>query len=296
MPRIGLDEERETFVNENGWRPWWSVAGNVSIRASFLLRSVLLLFVCALCCSLAPLSLAATVASVIDGDTIRLSDGKIVRYLGVNTPERGQPFYEEARRFNEQLVGGKLIRLETRERERDKYGRELAYVFVDEVLVNAQIVAEGWGYVFILDPLPQTDEWLHLQKNAQDRRKGMWRDGVQGPLKITTVRANAPGEDQRNPNGEYVRLCNVSDKPVVLQGFTVQDAARHRFVFPEGTLQPGFTTLLVSGAGKNMKRRGQLVFYWGAGPIWNNNGDTASVFDPAGKRVDVFRILPAKKR
>lgn len=239
---------------------------------------------------------AATVTTVIDGDTIRLEDGRTVRYLGVNTPEYGQPFYEEAKRFNEQLVAAKSIRLETHGKERDRYGRVLAYVFVDNVLINAQIVAEGWGHVFLLQSLSKVNEWLPLQKNAQEQRKGMWRDGMRGPLKITTVHANAKGNDRRNPNGEYLRLCNVSDQSVALQGFVVQDAARHRFTFPSGTLAPGATALLVSGSGKNAVRRDQLVFYWGSGPIWNNDGDLASLFDPNGALVDTFRVLgPGRK-
>src|SRR5712691_3336746 len=55
---------------------------------------------------------ASTVAAVIDGDTIMLTDGTRVRYLGVNTPEHGQPFYEEAKRYNERLVLHKEVRLE----------------------------------------------------------------------------------------------------------------------------------------------------------------------------------------
>ncbi|MGE0679913.1 MAG: lamin tail domain-containing protein [Candidatus Binatia bacterium] len=239
---------------------------------------------------------AATVAAVVDGDTIRLEDGRTVRYLGVNTPEYGQPLYEEAKRFNERLVAGKSIRLETDRRERDRYGRELAYVFVDDVPINSQIVAEGWGHVFLLQSLSRASEWLRLQKNAQDQRKGIWRDGLRGPLKITTVHANAKGDDRRNPNGEYLRLCNVSDKLVALQGFAVQDAAQHRFVFPSGTLDPGATVLLVSGPGKNEARRGQLVFYWGSGPIWNNDGDIASLFDPSGDLIDTFRVLGAVRQ
>jgi len=234
---------------------------------------------------------AATVASVIDGDTIALSDGTKVRYLGVNTPERGQPFYEEAKRFNEQLVQGRAVRLETKGQAPDAYGRRLAYVSVGDVLVNARLIAEGLGHLFVIGSLGRYDEWLQLQKDAQAQRKGMWRPGgVSGPLRITTVHADAEGDDRRNPNGEYVRICNVSDKPVTLEGFSIQDAARHRYVFPNGSLEPGYTTLLLSGRGKDATRHGQLRFYWGTGPVWNNAGDTASLFDPDGKLIDSFQV------
>jgi hypothetical protein len=166
----------------------------------------------------------------------------------------------------------------------------LAYVHVGDVLVNARLIAEGWGHLFVIDPLDRYAEWLRLQKNAQAQRKGMWRRGVPGPLKVTTLSADAEGDDRRNPNGEYVRICNVSAIPVELRGFSVQDDGRHRYVFPAGTLEPGYTTLLHSGRGRDTERRGQHIFYWGsAGPIWNNSGDTASLFDPSGKLIDSFR-------
>ena len=234
---------------------------------------------------------ASTVAAVIDGDTIMLTDGTRVRYLGVNTPEHGQPFYEEAKRYNERLVLHKEVRLEGNKPERDAFGRLLAYVYAGDVLVNARLIAEGLGHLFVIGSFDLYNEWLQLQKEAQAQHKGMWRPGgVSGPLLITTIHADAEGDDRRNPNGEYVRICNVSEGPVELKGFSIQDAAQHRYVFPGGILKPGYTVLLLSGRGEDTTRRGQLTFYWGAGPIWNNNGDTASLFDPDGKLIDSFQV------
>jgi micrococcal nuclease len=240
-------------------------------------------------------AIAATVAAVLDGDTIRLSDGRTVRYLGVNTPEYGQPFYEDARQYNAQLVLGKQVQVEIGGREYDGYGRELAYVYVGETLVNVSLITAGWGHVFVIDSFPHADEWLRLQQKAQQQRKGMWRDGVSGSLRITTVHADAAGDDRQNPNGEYVRLCNISDRPVALQGFALQDADRHRFVFPSGVVNPGFTVLVASGKGDTSARQRRLVFYWGAGPIWNNDKDTALLFDPSGKLIDSFSIVGKQK-
>ncbi|MBI3795690.1 MAG: lamin tail domain-containing protein [Deltaproteobacteria bacterium] len=233
---------------------------------------------------------ASTVAAVIDGDTVLLTDGTRVRYLGVNTPEHGQPFYEDAKRYNEQLVLHKEVRLERNKPERDAFGRVLAYVYAGDVLVNARLIAEGLGHLFVLGALDRYEEWLRLQTDAQKQHKGIWRlGGVPGPLFITTVHADAEGNDRRNPNGEYVRICNVSAGPVDLKGFAIQDAARHRYVFPEGILDPGYTVLLLSGKGQDTTSRGQLRFHWGDGPIWNNDKDTASLFDPSGKLIDSFQ-------
>jgi len=117
----------------------------------------------------------------------------------------------------------------------------------------------------------------------------MWREGVFGPLKITTRHANAKGNDRKNLNGEYVRVCNVNPRPVALAGFVAKDVALHEYIFLAGTLEPVYTAFLLSRAGRQQRRGGQLVFHWNARPsIWNNDADTASLFDPDGRRIDTF--------
>ncbi|MDD4879863.1 MAG: thermonuclease family protein, partial [Candidatus Omnitrophica bacterium] len=80
------------------------------------------------------------VARVIDGDTVVLEDGRHVRYIGMDTPERGKPYYGEAKKENERLVKGKTVKLEYDVGKADKYGRTLAYVYVDNIFVNAELV------------------------------------------------------------------------------------------------------------------------------------------------------------
>ncbi len=258
--------------------------------ASFRCRSFFSLCL-SLCLVFPQLASAATVVSVTDGDTIKLSDGNSVRYVGINTPERGKPFYEDAKRLNEKLLLGKEVRLELNRRPRDRYGRLLARVYVGDTLVNARLVAEGLAHVYIMDAFDQAEAWIQLQKTAQTQRKGMWREGVPGRLRITRLQADAPGDDRKNPNGEYVRLCNVSDTPLDLTGFALQDNARHRYVFPGGILKPGYVATLNSGPGRNaLSNPRSLSFHWGGGPIWNNDEDVATLFAPDGKLIDTFRV------
>ncbi len=75
-----------------------------------------------------------TVARVIDGDTCVLENEERVRYLGINAPEEGDPYFEEATQANSDLVAGKVVRLEPQDPSRDTQGRLLAYVFLDGVL------------------------------------------------------------------------------------------------------------------------------------------------------------------
>ena len=68
---------------------------------------------------------------VIDGDTILLEDGRKVRYAGIDTPERHEPFYRKATRRNIELVKGKVVRLVIcKQKPRDRFGRTLAWVYV----------------------------------------------------------------------------------------------------------------------------------------------------------------------
>jgi micrococcal nuclease len=72
------------------------------------------------------LSSEVFVKRVIDGDTIVLNNGEKVRYIGIDTPERDEDYYNKAKEFNKKLVEGKTVRLETDVQQRDRYGRLLA--------------------------------------------------------------------------------------------------------------------------------------------------------------------------
>jgi len=102
------------------------------------------------------------VTRVIDGDTIVLENGTRVRYIGINTPERGKPGHKEATEANRKLVEGKKVRLEydverierTNEWKLTIYGppRTLAYVYVDGIFVNAYLLENGFAEVMTIKP------------------------------------------------------------------------------------------------------------------------------------------------
>lgn len=97
----------------------------------------------------------ARVVRVIDGDTIDVNlngQEQRVRYIGMNTPERDEPCYSEARRANDALVSGQTVRLVRDQSETDRYGRLLRYIYVGDVFVNERLVAEGWAEVVEYPP------------------------------------------------------------------------------------------------------------------------------------------------
>lgn len=95
------------------------------------------------------------VTRVIDGDTIDVEmNGEVVRvrYVGVNTPERDEPCYQDATQANRDLVEGKFVRLERDTSDTDRYDRLLRYIYVDDVMVNEQLVQGGWAEVVRYPP------------------------------------------------------------------------------------------------------------------------------------------------
>jgi micrococcal nuclease len=121
------------------------------------------------------------VVAVIDGDTIVISGGEKVRYLGINTPETHRPDKlpeycgEAAFEANRRLVAGKTVRLEFDQRLRDKYGRLLAYVYVDNLFVNAELIRQGYAQVSSYRDNQRHDaEFQRLQRSAIEARRGLW--------------------------------------------------------------------------------------------------------------------------
>lgn len=125
----------------------------------------------------------AFVTRVIDGDTIVIESGYRIRYIGINTPETKHPekpveyFGKEALEFNKNLVMGKEIILEYDAQKLDKYGRLLAYVYVDGIFVNAKLAEEGYAQVFTMPPnIKYVDLFLGMQKKARADKKGFWQN------------------------------------------------------------------------------------------------------------------------
>ena len=115
------------------------------------------------------------VVRVIDGDTVELADGSRVRYLCIDTPERGEPFYAEASERNRELVEGKGVRLEPGVEDIDKYGRLLRYVYVEGVFVNAELVSGGYARTLIFDEdEPHAELLRQLEAEAKAANRGLW--------------------------------------------------------------------------------------------------------------------------
>ena len=75
---------------------------------------------------------SAVVARTIDGDTVELYTGERVRLIGVDTPERGEPGFNEATEFTRNLVEGETVWLSGSGNDTDRFGRLRRYVWIQE--------------------------------------------------------------------------------------------------------------------------------------------------------------------
>lgn len=126
---------------------------------------------------------SALVVAVIDGDTVevRLASGetKRVRYIGIDTPERGETCGAEATDANRKLVEGKQVRLEKDVSETDQYGRLLRYVYVGEIFVNAQLVKDGYAEARRYPPdTAKANELERLEAQARTQNLNCYALGV----------------------------------------------------------------------------------------------------------------------
>lgn len=120
---------------------------------------------------------SAQIQQVIDGDTVILSTGEKVRLLGIDTPERGEHFYEEASDRLRELIGKKEVRLTKDVSETDRYGRLLRHIYVDDLWVNELMIKEGYAKFITYPPdVSHVENFKSLQKQALENNRGMWQD------------------------------------------------------------------------------------------------------------------------
>lgn len=124
---------------------------------------------------------SATVARVVDGDTVELTGGERVRYLLVDTPEttagKNDCYGAEAVAFNKSQVEGMTVALTYDEAEcRDRYGRLLAFVTAGRTDVNLELVKRGLACVLYIAPagMARKTEFETAASVAKTDRTGLW--------------------------------------------------------------------------------------------------------------------------
>jgi micrococcal nuclease len=146
-------------------RLWWSVRGTPPAPAARLLAEG-----------------EYAVARVVDGDTLELAGGAMVRLLGVDTPETVapnrpvEPWGPEAAEFTRAFIAGRPVRLSFDFERHDRYGRHLAYVWRESQLLNEELIRAGLTEAITVFPYAQAmkDRFRAAQREAKNAKRGIW--------------------------------------------------------------------------------------------------------------------------
>lgn len=137
------------------------------------------------------------IVQVMDGDTVRLDDGRVVRLLGIDAPESSEnrklqndlremgirvrpavltEMGKAAAIYVKRLAEGRRCWLEYENERKDIYGRALAYVHLDNgVILNESLLADGYAKAYLKTSFKYKKRYVLLQNGARLNRRGLWR-------------------------------------------------------------------------------------------------------------------------
>ncbi len=156
------------------------------------------------------------VSNVIDGDTIDIENDVRIRLLGIDTPERGTCYYDEAKTFLEDLIEDKDIRIEKDISGADRFDRLLRYVYIpaddpqdDDVFVNEKLLRQGFARTFAKAPDNRyRDLFSSAQDEAKKKDRGLWGACDYEESDTQALREN----DTLPPSKDCIIKGNISEK------------------------------------------------------------------------------------
>ena len=189
------------------------------------------------------------VSRVIDGDTFESGQDKF-RLLGLNTPEKGELGYQEAKDFLSNLTG-KQVKVESK--GKDNYGRNLAYVYYDG-LVNEEILKLGLASLYYYSKDNNYEKIKKAEAQARKAEIGIWKKSSKfGCVELVSLKYE---EQERCKNQEQLVLNNKCEKINAV----LKDDATHIY---DVTINPG-------------------IFIQNFSCIWNDEGDSVYIWDEKG--------------
>ncbi len=117
------------------------------------------------------------VTRVIDGDTILVEGGDRVRLLDIDTPERGEPCYKEAKDRLAELIDNRIVVLEKSGENKDQYDRLLRYVVYNNTNINVLLVREGMANTYFYNKnSPYYSQLIQAEQAAKSERLCVWKE------------------------------------------------------------------------------------------------------------------------
>lgn len=230
---------------------------------------------------------------VSDGDSIRAfsNEGDLeIRLIGVNAPEATECFGDQSTEILREMLDADSVQLHPWPPEIDDFGRELGFIVADGQFVNLSLIEQGAVVARAQSDHDFVRDFEDAEAQAFEAERGLWAGDACGEpsnatLEIIDAEADAPGNDQENPNGEWVEIQNQGDDTTSLDGWSLRDeSTRHRYEFPNVSLAAGQRVRIFTGCGADSLDQDPGELFWCSQepPVWNNGGDTAFLLDPNG--------------
>lgn len=207
------------------------------------------------------------VIRVVDGDTIVTPPDVSNRLVNVNTFEYGDKEYEKAKSFTKKYLENKTVFIEYL--GDDPYERRLVRVYLqDNTYFNLKLVEEGLARKFLVQQ-SETKLFAKAEKEAIEKERGIWKKSKYYGCLEAKVEAKK----------EELKLDNNCGSSINMSQWTIMDESRKQYKFETYSL--GSSTITVhSEKGKDTERD----LYWNLpSPVWNNDRDSAYIFDNDGK-------------
>lgn len=185
---------------------------NIKLKASnwtpfvFIALSIFTPAIYANNCSAEKFHETVKVAHVYDGDTIKLADGRKLRIIGINTPERGregekdQPFYQEAKNHLQQIVekNNTQLKIIVGKDKRDRYKRLLAHIFtLQGENITASMLKKGIGFSIAIPPNVNFNTcYQNAEHEAKKQNRGIWQHSFSRAIEVTSLSETARGFHQ----------------------------------------------------------------------------------------------------
>lgn len=154
-------------------------------------------------CAVSEFQETVKVAHVYDGDTIKLIDGRKLRLIGINTPERGrdgkqdEPFYQAAKDQLQKIIkkNDSKIKIVFGIDKQDRYKRFLTHIFtMKNENINAQLIRKGMGFTIVVPPNTQLLScYQNAEREAKKYKRGIWNHNFSQPVSIDSLKKTSRG-------------------------------------------------------------------------------------------------------
>ncbi|MEK6908605.1 MAG: thermonuclease family protein [Nanoarchaeota archaeon] len=200
------------------------------------------------------------IVRVLDGDTVELSDGRRIRLLNINTPEKGLSYSELGKEF---LSGFTEVELESA--GMDKYDRILGRLYYEDIYLNLELVKYGMAHSYLVSD-SEENLFEKSEEYARENELNIWkRSEFYECLEV-----------EINKYEEYIHIIDSCDSNVTL--WTIKDESTKSYKF-----KADFEEEIILYSAKGTDDGEKL--YWGRENIWNDDHDEIFIRDSDGLLV-----------